>query len=126
MKQEAYERTLRARAFDISRYLLPLAANTSLGQIVSARTLENQVSRLLSHTHAEVRRLGELLKQAAQEPAYDVGHGKAKALLQQIERESPAMAEQAREFLLRPVKVAPTLMKYSEPNAYEIETRPRT
>src|SRR5450755_4710287 len=45
MKQEAYERTLRARAFDISRYLLPLAANTSLGQIVSARTLENQVSR---------------------------------------------------------------------------------
>ncbi len=123
MKQEAYERTLRARAFDISRYLLPLAANTSLGQIVSARTLENQVSRLLSHTHAEVRRLGELLKQAAQEPAYDVGHGKAKALLQQIERESPAMAEQAREFLLRPVKVAPTLMKYSEPNAYEIETR---
>src|SRR5271165_6924987 len=33
MKQEAYERTLRARAFDISRYLLPLASNTSLGQI---------------------------------------------------------------------------------------------
>ena len=31
MKAEAYERTLRARAFDISRYLLPLATNTSLG-----------------------------------------------------------------------------------------------
>ena len=123
MKQDAYERTLRARAFDISRYLLPLAANTSLGQIVSARTLENQVSRLLSHTHAEVRRLGELLKQAAQEPAYNVGHGKAKALLEQLERESPAVAEHAREFLLRPVKVAPTLMKYAEPNSYEIETR---
>src|SRR6185312_13450571 len=45
MKQDAYERTLRARAFDLSRYLLPLATNTSLGQIVSARTLENQVSR---------------------------------------------------------------------------------
>ena len=50
MKQEAYDRTLRARAFDISRYLLPLAANTSLGEIVNARTLENQVSHLLSHT----------------------------------------------------------------------------
>ena len=37
MKQEAYERTLRARAFDISRYLLPLATNTSLGEIVNAR-----------------------------------------------------------------------------------------
>ncbi len=40
MKQDAYERTLKARAFDISRYLLPLATNTSLGQIVNARTLE--------------------------------------------------------------------------------------
>src|SRR5580658_3343690 len=39
MKPEAYERTLRARAFDISRYLLPLATNTSLGEIVNARTL---------------------------------------------------------------------------------------
>src|SRR5438067_4426417 len=38
MKPEAYERTLRARAFDISRYLLPLATNTSLGEIVNART----------------------------------------------------------------------------------------
>src|SRR4051794_23457993 len=39
MKQEGYERTLRARAFDFARYLLPLATNTSLGQIVNARTL---------------------------------------------------------------------------------------
>ena len=123
MKPDAYERTLRARAFDISRYLLPLAANTSLGQIVSARTLENQVSRLLSHTHAELRRLGELLRQAAQDPAYNVGHAKARELLEQIEHESPATAERAKELLLRPVRVAPTLMKYAEPNAYETETR---
>src|SRR5581483_1052124 len=64
MKQEAYERTLKARAFDVSRYLLPLATNTSLGEIVNARTLEMQVSHLLSHTHKEIRRLGELLKHA--------------------------------------------------------------
>ncbi len=38
MKQESYDRTLRARAFDISRYLLPLATNTSLGEIVNARS----------------------------------------------------------------------------------------
>src|SRR5271165_6337092 len=37
MKQEQYERTLKARAFDITRYLLPLATNTSLGEIVNAR-----------------------------------------------------------------------------------------
>src|SRR5215469_6015173 len=43
MKPEGYERTLKARAFDVARYLLPLATNTSLGQIVNARTLETQV-----------------------------------------------------------------------------------
>jgi len=123
MKQEAYERTLRARAFDLSRYLLPLASNTSLGQIVSARTLESQVSRLLSDTHAEVRRLGELLKQAAREPSYDVGHASARELVQEIRRECPSLGERAGEFLLREVRVAPTLMKYAEPSPYEIETR---
>ena len=65
MKQDAYERTLKARAFDITRYLLPLATNTSLGEIVNARTLETQVAHLLSHTHQEVRTLGESLKKAA-------------------------------------------------------------
>ena len=123
MKQEAYERTLRARAFDLSRYFLPLATNTSLGQIISARTLENQVSRLLSHTHAEVRRLGELLRRAAQEPAYNVSHAKARELLELISSDSSDIAERAADFLLRDVRVAPTLMKYAEPNVYEIETR---
>ena len=124
MKQDAYERTLRARAFDLSRYLLPLATNTSLGQIVSARTLETQVSRLLSHTHAEVRRLGELLATRR------TGAG-----VQRQPRESArvAGADQQRLFRHRrsapvtfccaTVRVAPTLMKYAEPNAYEIETR---
>ncbi len=123
MKQEAYERTLRARAFDISRYLLPLATNTSLGQIVSARTLENQVSRLLSDEHAEIRRLGELLKQAARDASYNVSHAGARELLQEIQRECPPVAGQAGDFLLREVRVAPTLMKYAEPSPYEIETR---
>ncbi len=68
LKQDAYERTLRARAFDVARYLLPLATNTSLGQIVSARTLETQVARLLSHPAAEVRLLGEKLRDASTAP----------------------------------------------------------
>jgi thymidylate synthase ThyX len=123
MKPEAYERTLRARAFDISRYLLPLATNTSLGQIVSARTLESQVSRLLSHTHAEVRRLGELLNQAAREPSYIVGYAAARSLVEEIQHDCPSLTQRATNFLLRDVRVAPTLMKYAEPSPYEIETR---
>jgi len=123
MKQEVYERTLKARAFDLSRYLLPLATNTSLGEIVSARTLENQVSRLLSHTHAEVRRLGELLKRAAREAAYNVNHASAEAALDEIQQRSAELADRVQNVLLREVHAAPTLMKYAEPNSYEHESR---
>jgi len=93
VKQDAYERALRARAFDISRYLLPLATNTSLGEIVNARTLETQVARLLSHTHQEIRNLGGLLKRAATSPAYNMNHQSLRELVEEI------------------------------PNPYEIETR---
>jgi thymidylate synthase ThyX len=123
MKQEAYERTLRARAFDISRYLLPLATNTSLGEIVNARTLESQISRLLSHSHKEVRNLGELLKQAATSPAYNVNEESLRELVTQIRALSPELAERAEQELLREVRVAPTLVKYADPSKYEIETR---
>lgn len=123
MKQDAYERTLKARAFDISRYLLPLAANTSLGEIVNARTLESQVSHLLSNTHKEIRQLGELLKKAATSPAYNVNQDSYRELVEQIRAVSPELGARAQEELLREVRVAPTLVKYADPNQYEIETR---
>jgi thymidylate synthase ThyX len=123
MKQDAYERTLRARAFDISRYLLPLAANTSLGEIVNARTLESQVSHLLSHTHKEIRQLGELLKRAATSPAYNVNQDSLRELVEQIRAASPELGARAEQELLREVRVAPTLVKYADASQYEIETR---
>jgi thymidylate synthase ThyX len=123
MKQEAYERTLKARAFDISRYLLPLSTNTSLGEIVNARTLETQVSRLLSHTHKEVRYLGELLKRAAVSPAYNANQATLQELVERIRAVSPELGDRAAQELLRDVRVAPTLVKYADPNSYEIETR---
>jgi thymidylate synthase ThyX len=123
MKQEAYERTLRARAFDISRYFLPLAANTSLGEIVNARTLETQVAHLLAHTHKEVRDLGGLLKKAAISPAYNANEESLRALITEIRAVSPELAERAERELLREVRVAPTLVKYADPNQYEIATR---
>ncbi len=123
MKPEAYERTLRARAFDISRYLLPLASNTSLGEIVNARTLENQVAHLLSHTHTEVRHLGGLLKKAATEPAWNVNHDAYRELVARIREVNAELGERAARELLKDVRVAPTLVKYADPNAYEIKTR---
>ena len=123
MKPDAYERTLRARAFDISRYLLPLSTNTSLGEIVNARTLETQVAHLLSQPHKEVRDLGALLKQAALSPAYNANEESLRALVAEIRAVSPEIADRAERELLREVRVAPTLVKYADPNRYEIETR---
>ena len=123
MKQDAYERTLRARAFDISRYLLPLSTNTSLGEIVNARTLETQVAHLLAQPHKEVRDLGTRLKQAAISPAYNANEESLRALVATIRAVSPEIAERAERELLREVRVAPTLVKYADPNLYEIETR---
>jgi thymidylate synthase ThyX len=123
MKQEGYERTLKARAFDISRYLLPLASNTSLGEIVNARTLESQVSHLLSHTHKEIRHLGELLKRAATSAAYNVNHDSLRSLVESIREVSPDLGARAESELLKEVRVSPTLVKYADPNTYEIETR---
>ncbi len=123
MKQEAYERTLKARAFDITRYLLPLATNTSLGEIVNARTLETQVAHLLSHTHKEVRVLGDSLKKAATSAAYNVNAESLKKLVEEIRAVSPDLGARAEQELLHEVRVAPTLVKYADPNPYEMETR---
>ena len=119
MKPDAFDRALRARAFDVARYLLPLAANTSLGQIVNARTLEGQVSRLLSHPLAEVRGLGERLREAAAGAAWDPGAAGRERLAQTFQSAAPEMAEALR----REVRVAPTLVKYAVPNRYATETR---
>jgi thymidylate synthase ThyX len=146
MKPEAYERTLKARAFDVARYLLPLATNTSLGQIVNARTLETQVSRLLSHPAAEVRDLGVKLREAATGPAWNVNAQAGAAFIEKLNRAvgpgfSPdidqadstgalaleggfsALAEEAARLLTAEVRTAPTLVKYAQPNNYEIQTR---
>ncbi|MGA7343015.1 MAG: FAD-dependent thymidylate synthase [Terracidiphilus sp.] len=127
VKPEAFERTLRARAFDVARYLLPLATNTSLGQIVSARTLETQVSRLLSHPAAEVRDLGTKLREAATGAAWNVNAKAAAAFVEKLAAfeadAGGALAAEAAQLLTREVRAAPTLVKYAQPNLYETQTR---
>ena len=123
MKPETFERTLRARAFDVARYLLPLATNTSLGQIVNARTLETQVSRLLCDEHAEVRELGERLRAAGTGPAWNVHAREMTELVAELRGTHPELANHAAALLEREVKVAPTLVKYAAANPYQTETR---
>ena len=129
MDPGAYDRTLKARAFDVARYLLPLATNTSLGQIVNARTLETQVSRLLTSPLTEVRNLAEKLRIAATEPAWNLQQNSAEALhariatLSSTHPDDPTIADSAADLLLRPIKTAPTLVKYAKANPYQANTR---
>src|SRR6202165_5047714 len=68
MKQEAYQRNLKARAFDVARYLLFFGIPTGVGQVTSIRTLERQVRRLKASEYAEVRDLAGAIAEACAEP----------------------------------------------------------
>lgn len=114
----AHRRTLRARAFDVARYLLPLATNTSVGQITSARVLERQIARLRADPLAEVRAIGEALRDACREPSYDLTREQVAAALNGHAEANSAVAE-----ALAAVRPAPTLVKYAEPAAYPASAR---
>ncbi len=98
MKPDAYKRNLAARAFDVARYLLFFAVPTGVGQVVSIRTLERQISRMKGSEYAELRELAdEMAKACAEKPdcAWD---------------ESSAHAP-----------LAPTLAKYCDADPHRIQ-----
>jgi thymidylate synthase ThyX len=64
MKPEAYQRNVKARAFDVARYLLYLGIPTGVGQVTSIRTLERQVRRLKASEYLEVRELASEIAEA--------------------------------------------------------------
>jgi len=106
MKPVVYDRTMNARAFDVTRYLLPLAAPTNVGQVTSVRTLEKQICRLLSLPVAELRAVGDDLKRACANPPLNVWGdltGQAAGLNEPL---------------------APTLARYARPNEYVMNTYP--
>lgn len=109
---QTYQRTLRARALDVTRGLLPLATLTSVGQVVSARVLERQISRLLADPFPEVRQVGAELRAACQRPAEAPTLAKLRALA----------PDGAASELLEPPAAAPTLVKHTQPNRYPQRT----
>ena len=123
MDESAYTRTLRARAYDMARYLLPLATNTSLGQITNARTLEGQIARLLGSDYGEIRDLGEKLRAAAAAPAWNVQHAAGEGLIEEIRTMDADLATRVGEHLLRDVHTSPTLVKYTAPSEFERESK---
>jgi thymidylate synthase ThyX len=103
MKQGDYDRTIAARTFDVTRYLLPLAVRTNVGQVVSIRTLEKQITRLLSAQLPELRAIGEDLKEACQRPPVN--------LWGELSGQPAGLAE----------PMAPTLARHAKASPYQTE-----
>lgn len=101
MKAADYQRTIAARAFDVTRYLLPLAAKTNVGQVVSIRTLEKQITRLLSSQLPELRAIGDDLKAACQRPPVN--------LWSELCGQTSGVND----------PLAPTLARHAKPNVYQ-------
>ncbi len=105
MAQSTYIRTMKARSFDVARYWLPLGTLTSLGQITSARTLEKQISRLMSHDLAEIRDIATDMRSA-------------------VVQNDPVLFSVMKDNLsLNPGPLLPTLAKYTEASPFLQETR---
>ena len=102
MKPADYQRTIAARAFDVTRYLLPLAARTNVGQVVSIRTLEKQITRLLSSQMPELRLIGDDLKEACQRAPVN--------LWGELSGQGAGLSE----------PLAPTLARHAKPNEYQV------
>lgn len=65
--EAAHEARIRTDYVDVCRFLLPAASLANVGVTINARALEYAVSKMLSHPLAEVRALGEEMRQVALE-----------------------------------------------------------
>jgi len=68
MKEDAYNRNIAARAFDVARYLLFWGIPTGVGQVTSIRTLEKQIRRMKASPYDEVRTLASEIAEACTRP----------------------------------------------------------
>lgn len=59
VSKRVYENTLRAKALDVTRYLLPAASFTAIGMSANARVAAHAINKLLSHPLPEMHAIGE-------------------------------------------------------------------
>ena len=62
---EAWDRRIRSKYVDACRFILPAAALANVGMTANARVIENTVRKMLSHELAEVREIGEKMKEVS-------------------------------------------------------------
>ncbi|MGZ9222510.1 MAG: FAD-dependent thymidylate synthase, partial [Anaerolineales bacterium] len=64
-KEEAWDRRIRSKYVDVCRFILPAASLANVGMTANARVFENMIRKMLSHELAEVRQIGEKVKEVA-------------------------------------------------------------
>lgn len=111
MSAGTYGRTMRARAFDVARYFLPLSTLTSVGQVTNARVLEQQIARLMASPFEELRDIAAQMKVCVtQEQPFDL-------VVERLRRAQVDIPEAILQEL-QTGPVLPTLVKYTEPAQY--------
>lgn len=93
----AWDRRIRSKYVDVCRFILPAAALANVGMTANARVIENMIRKMLSHELAEVREIGEKVK--------EVSKGETPTLVKYAEA-VPYLAETIREFSLTPTPLS--------------------
>ncbi len=123
ISDKQFEHKLRARALDVARYVMPVAALTNIGMIASAREIRYMISRLTASGQGEIRAIGEEIKRAALEPAYNPQAKKVEPLLMKFAElgASDELFAELRAAMRFSSAGAPTLIKHTEPREYLIK-----
>jgi len=62
---EGFDRRIRSQYVDRCRFILPAAANANVGMTANARVIEMVIRKMLSHPLAEVKQIGEKVKEVS-------------------------------------------------------------
>ncbi len=115
MDEETYLRTVRARANDVSRYLLPCAGPKSMGILASGRTWERIITKFLSSPLLECQEIGkELQKAICQKEAFNVSLVK----IERMDWLSAKEKEELKKTIAGKNIALPTLVKYAGKKEY--------
>lgn len=129
MEDKAFQETVKAKAFDLARYLLPASTLTGVGIVASGRTLERHISRLLGEELTEMNEIGRELKESlTSRAALNPVHLRVGETLTKAGAAGSGIGSLQEEIDFHTYKDCvplPTLVKYAEARAYEKKTRER-
>ncbi len=109
------ERIIKARSFDVARYLLPSAGPKSMGIIASGRTWERIITKFLSSPRLEFQQIGKQLQAAiCKKQAFNLAFMR----IDQAEGFTTKQKEDLKKTISGRNVALPTLVKYARSSEY--------